>query len=172
MSALTDFRADKDRFFADDPQSPLTPDQRRDFAGLAYYMENPELRFNVRPDLLDDPTPVQLALSTGEAVEYIRWGHVSFEVEGKQVSLTVFRAAEDDYLFLPFKDTTSDADTYGAGRYLEPEIDPSGSLILDFNYAYNPYCAYNENWSCPLTPAENVFDVAIAAGEKRFPGGH
>ncbi|MGE0059857.1 MAG: DUF1684 domain-containing protein [Dehalococcoidia bacterium] len=172
MSALTDFRADKDRSFGGDPHSPLTPDQRRDFSGLAYFAENTSLRFCVQPELLNDPTPVQLALSTGEAVEYIRWGRVSFEVGGAPVTLTVFRAAEDDYLFLPFRDVTNDADTYGAGRYLEPDIDPSGSLVLDFNYAYNPYCAYNENWSCPLTPAENVLDVAIAAGEKRLPGGH
>ena len=71
-------------------------------------------------------------------------------------------------LFLPFADATSGVETYGAGRYLEPEALPDGRMSVDFNYAYNPYCAYNERWSCPITPAENRIDVPIRGGERIF----
>ena len=82
--------------------------------------------------------------------------------------LTIFKDQRSDNLFLPFADATSGNETYGAGRYLEIEMQNEGQLLVDFNYAYNPYCAYNENWSCPLTPAENRLSVAIRAGESLF----
>ena len=111
---------------------------------------------------------VELQTSSGSIASYLRWGKISFEVDDKVVDLTMFKDRSSDNLFLPFADATSGNETYGAGRYLDIEMQPDGNMLVDFNYAYNPYCAYNENWSCPLTPAENRLGVAIRAGERSF----
>ena len=169
MSEFADFRRAKHSFFREGPDSPLAPEQRRGFASLDYFAENPALRFAVKPEVLVDGGEVNIGLSTGDAATYRRWAKVSFEVEGAEVALTVFRNPESGELFLPFKDATaSSGETYGAGRYLDLHQLAGGELLLDFNYAYNPYCAYNEQWSCPLTPPENVLAVGIRAGENAF----
>jgi hypothetical protein len=97
---------------------------------------------------------------------YERVGKIRFTVDGEPAELTVFRN-EHGY-FLPFADALAGQETYGAGRYLEPEVLPDGRLHVDFNYAYNPYCAYNELYSCPITPPENRLQVPIRAGEKIY----
>lgn len=106
--------------------------------------------------------------STGDQQTYTRYGRFSFEADGQKAELTIF--ANQYGYFLPFVDALSGQETYGAGRYLEPEELEDGRFLVDFNMAYNPYCAYNENWSCPLTPAENRLKVPIRAGEKSFQG--
>ena len=111
-----------------------------------------------------------LQLSTGSDTRTHRAYRITFEAEGQPASLTIFREHDGGHLFLPFADPTRADETYGAGRYLEVHGHEGGSLLVDFNYAYNPYCAYNEAWSCPLPPPENVLGVPIRAGEKRFPG--
>ena len=168
MTSLTETRADKDRFYREHPQSPLTPNQQSSFEGLRYYDENPDYIFNVEPDIFDDQNPVEMETSTGQQVTYVRWARVQLPVEGHDVELTIYKDPGSDDLFLPFQDSNRGGETYGAGRYLEAERREDGSLLLDFNYAYNPYCAYNENWSCPVPPAENRLDVAIKAGEMTF----
>jgi hypothetical protein len=115
---------------------------------------------------LDPKSEVEMQTTTGEVRRYARFGFVAFEVEGRPARLTVFRA--DGNLFLPFADALAGQETYGAGRYLEPEILPDGRIHLDFNLAYNPYCAYSARWSCPITPAENRIAVPIRAGERTF----
>jgi uncharacterized protein (DUF1684 family) len=97
---------------------------------------------------------------------YDRFGRFHFEVDGEGVDLTVFQ--NEHGFFLPFADSLAGQETYGAGRYLEPELLSNGQLLVDFNLAYNPYCAYNAKWSCPITPAENRLKVPIRAGEKVF----
>ncbi len=115
----------------------------------------------------DQPESVRMQTSTGDVQLYQRFGRFQFEVDGQPAKLTLFRN-EHGY-FLPFADALAGSETYGAGRYLEPEELPDGRLLVDFNLAYNPYCAYNENYSCPLTPPENRLKVPIRAGEKDFP---
>jgi uncharacterized protein len=166
MSELTDFRAEKDAFFGRHPQSPLTPDQRRSFTGLHYFPENEALRLEVQADLLNDDTPVEMQTSTGGVQTYFRHTRFKFNVDGKDAELTIYRN-EHGY-FLPFVDSLAGKETYPAGRYLEPEALPGNRFFVDFNLAYNPYCAYNEMWSCPITPAENRLKVPIQAGEKLF----
>jgi uncharacterized protein (DUF1684 family) len=167
MSTLEDFRKEKDGFFKDDYQSPLTAEQKRDFQGLRYYPENPALRLELPLEKAATPQPVVLQTSTGEAREYLRAGQVRFQVDDQEAVLQVYL---DDYgYFLPFVDATAPEETYGAGRYLElHELSPGGAVSVDFNLAYNPYCAYNERWSCPIPPRENRLAVRIEAGEKRF----
>lgn len=166
MSELDDFRAEKDEFFRRHPQSPLTPEQRRDFKGLNYFPENEALRLEVKVELLNDTQPMLMQTSTGGVQEYVRYGKFKFQVDGQDAELTIYQA---DYgFFLPFVDSLAGKETYPAGRYLEPEPLPGNHFFVDFNVAYNPYCAYNEMWSCPITPAENRLKVPIEAGERLF----
>jgi uncharacterized protein len=168
MSALDQFRAQKDDFFQHDWQSPLTPDQREGFSGLKYYPENFALRFTVPIEAYPDPATVTLLTSTGSAREYVKYGQFSFEVTGEVATLQVYQDPDGEYFFLPFVDATAPEETYGAGRYLDIEPIGNGEFQIDFNYAYNPYCAYNDKWSCPIPPKENRVKVRIEAGEKNF----
>jgi uncharacterized protein (DUF1684 family) len=166
MNELERFRAEKDEFFRTGDQSPLTPDQQRSFKGLNYYPENLTLRLELALERIANPEPVILATSTGDEREYTHIGQVRFDVGGQAAVLQVY---EDDYgFFLPFSDASADEETYGAGRYLEPHELRADVLSVDFNLAYNPYCAYNERWSCPLPPSANRLKVKIEAGEKKF----
>lgn len=166
MSDLEEFRAQKDEFFARHPQSPLTSEQRRGFIGLRYFPENEDLRMEVVVEPLGEQEPMQMQTTTGDVQMYVRHGRFKFHVDGQEAELTIFQN-ENGY-FLPFVDSLAGRETYPAGRYLEPEALPGDHFIVDFNLAYNPYCAYNEMWSCPITPAENRIKVPIRAGEKIF----
>jgi uncharacterized protein len=166
MSDLENFRREKDAFFQTDAQSPLTDEQRRAFQGLQYFPENPALRLELQLERAAKPEQVTLATSTGDEREYWQVGQIRFQVDGAEATLQVY---EDNYgFFLPFVDATAPAESYGAGRYLEPHEVRHDVLYVDFNLAYNPYCAYNERWSCPLPPSANRLKVRIVAGEKKF----
>ena len=166
MNQLSQFRAMKDEFFELDHHSPLTADQKEDFEGLRYFEENPALRFELEITPFEPIKEVQIQTNTGDVQSYERYGRVEFEVEGNRAQLTIYR--NEHGFFLPFADALAGGETYGAGRYLEPEDIGEGRILLDFNLAYNPYCGYNEKWSCPLTPAENRLKVPIRAGEMTF----
>lgn len=166
-SALEAERQDKDNFFKRHPHSPLTPDQKKAFTGLDYYPPNPSLALELQAEPFDPKETVQIQTSTGDVKSFVRWGKITFPVNGEQVSLSLFFSPSSGHFFLPFKDATSGTETYGAGRYLDPEHLGQGRFWVDFNVAYSPYCAYNSHWNCPLTPAENVLRVRIEAGEKK-----
>ena len=166
MSDLQAFRKAKDEYFAQDAESPLTPEQRERFNGLNYFLENPDLRLEVEVHPFPEQEQVQLPTSTGDVRTYTRYGRFPFQVGGKGVELTLFNSPHG--FFLLFVDSLAGSETYGAGRYLEPEQLPNGKFLVDFNLAYNPYCSYNELWNCPIPPAENRLAVPIRAGEKIF----
>ncbi len=169
-SRIADFRLHKDDYFRDGANSPLDPDDIERFDGLDYFPENPDLAFVLE---IEPPQPeldqiVQLDTSDGLIVEFARAGTVSFPVGSETVTLTVLKDLDRGRHFLPFRDATSGRETYELGRYLDPQTNPDGHILVDFNYAYSPYCAYGEGWSCPTPPEENWLDVAIEAGEKAF----
>lgn len=166
MTTLENFRRQKDVFFHHDHHSPLTPEQKQEFEGLKYFEENPDLRFEVVVARFPQAGEVQIQTTTGDVQTYERYGRFEFDVEGEKAALTVYR--NEHGFFIPFTDALAGDETYGAGRYLEPEPAGDGRLLIDFNLAYNPYCAYNPNWSCPITPAENRLKVPIQAGEKVY----
>lgn len=166
MSIYKEFRTSKDEFFAHHPQSPLTPEQKREFQGLDYFEDNPDLDLEVEVEKFPEQEQVVIQTSTGQTQTYTRYGKFKFTVEGQVAELTLF--AGDHGFFLPFVDALAGKETYPAGRYLEPDPLPGDRFLVDFNMAYNPYCAYNEIWSCPLTPLENRLKVPIRAGEKIF----
>ena len=162
-------RRSKDAFFATSPASPLTPGQRAVFQGLAYFSVEPSLRVigALSPDTSEETIEME---TTGEGVQrYRRAGAISFDVGGETASIILYDAGRDGF-FVPFRDATSGRETYGAGRYLEAEARADGQVVVDFNEAYNPYCAYNATWTCPIPPSENWLQVPIRAGERSFPG--
>jgi uncharacterized protein len=172
MASLEEFRKAKDEFFLSNPQSPLTPEQRRSFHGLSYFPENTDLRVGAKlePDQEPEGTKITMDTTTGTERPYRRVGSVRFEVDGQQAELALYSSEEDESLFVPFRDATSGKETYGGGRYLETDPPEDGNVVLDFNYAYNPYCVYSEHWSCPIPPRENWLPVPIRAGETNFEG--
>jgi uncharacterized protein (DUF1684 family) len=166
MTELEIFRAHKDDFFGSHPQSPLAPHQQRDFQGLNYFSENPDLRLEVNVEEFPDKEEILMQTTTGSVQPYARFGKFRFQADGQGAELTIF--AGEHGFFLPFADSLAGKETYGAGRYLEPEPLGGGQFLVDFNLAYNPYCAYDERWTCPITPPENRVPVPIRAGEKIF----
>lgn len=166
MINLSDDRKMKDEYFKADPQSPLTETQKLDFSGLYYFPENPALRFVLKLQSFKEIEPVSIQTSKGDVRSYVRYGEIHFTIDGEKARLTVYETEHG--FFLPFVDALAGQETYPAGRYLEIEEKGEGLYLVDFNLAYNPYCAYNDRWSCPLTPIENHLSVAIRAGEKIY----
>ena len=170
-SRLAAYRERRNHYYGHDPDSPLNPEQRSRFAGLRYFPERPDLVFEVPVDESgpDVGERVSLRTSDGQTKWFARAGRIRFEVGGQPVTLSVFKDLERGRFFLPFRDGTSGEESYGGGRYLDPRARPDGTLVVDFNYAYNPYCAYGDGWSCPIPPPENMTPVRIEAGEQAFP---
>ncbi len=169
MSELEEYRKTKDDFFKNHFQSPLSTEQKKNFTGLNYFPENDALRFTIELERYANPEPIQMQTSKGELRDYFKIGRIRFPVNGVETTLQVYESADhpDDY-FIPFVDATAPHETYGAGRYLEPERVGMDKLLVDFNVAYNPYCVYGDKWSCPIPPMENWLAVRIEAGEKNF----
>ena len=163
---LATFRHRKDELFELSADSPLTEEQRRTFSGLPYFPEEPALRFEVTLERGAPGAPEEIQTSDGQVRLMARAGVVRFQVDGREVSLAAYEQGED--LFIPFRDATSGTETYGAGRYVEAGPLGGDRYLLDLNLAYNPYCAYNDEWSCPLPPRENWLDVRVRAGERIF----
>lgn len=177
---LRRFRAERDELFAHHPQSALDEEQRRSFQGLRYFPYNAAMRFAATLDTQVQPERHEVVMNADETMMMTTVGRVTFAVEGTPVALLIYWL--DIYgggLFLPFRDATAPADSYGGGRYLFDTIkgsdfqhsvnaDGREQIILDFNYAYNPSCAYNYRWVCPLAPVENRLSVAIPAGEMNY----
>jgi uncharacterized protein (DUF1684 family) len=165
------FRAKKDQFFREDPHSPLKETDRNKFRGLLYYPINLQYamvgsieRYPAEPK----PLYVNLRTSKGKERKYAKYGRFRFKREEKEYTLQIYRPLGGGELFLPFKDKTSGKETYSEGRYLYVEPTPRGTVLIDFNRAYNPFCQYNEKYTCPFAPKENWLDISIEAGEKRY----
>ena len=171
------FRSARDTLFRTHPQTPLTPDQRARFVGLSYYPYDPAWRLTGRLNREIDPATFTLDFPTDGRFLYTRIAQVSFSAGGQPACLSLFWI--EGYgggLFLPFTDATSGQETYGGGRYLFDTIKGADlgmtetDVVLDLNYAYNPSCAYDARWVCPLSPPENSLMFPVRAGEKLYPG--
>jgi uncharacterized protein len=181
--ALTDFRAGRDALFRTHPQSPIPAGERAGFGGLAYFEADPRYRFECALEPIAAGELVEIDTGGEDGViRYRRAGSLSFTVDGTACRLTVFSlVGYGGGLFLPFRDGMSGRETYGGGRYLFDTIKNTDGLALglaagsptmaiDFNFAYNPSCAYDARWACPLAPRENWLTVPIRAGEKVYAG--
>jgi uncharacterized protein (DUF1684 family) len=162
---LEESRRQKDEAFRHAPDSPIPPWERASFAGLSYFPPDPRYRFEA--PLVEEPRRrVDIERSGGDAVAYVRLGHFELRLPDGEARLALYKTG--GHAFLPFRDATSGKETYGAGRYLDPPQLPDGRFEVDFNRAYNPFCAYSEAYSCPFPPAENWLAVPVRAGEKAF----
>ena len=174
-SRWREFRIDQDDLFKTHPQTALTPEQIANFTSLRYYPYNPAMRFVVPVEKTGDQEVIRVELRDDGLTRMQPFGTVSFEVNEKVVSLTLFWiTGYGGGIFLPFRDLTNGSETFPGGRYLLDTIKGAdlgregNRLVIDFNFAYNPSCAYNDRWSCPLPPPENDIPAPIKAGEMRF----
>jgi len=172
------WRETRDRLFRDHPQSPLEPAQRATFRGLGYGDYDPRLRFAVALHPVAEPVTVRFdagADGTLTLTSFVRTERLMASLGAELLLFWIEGYAGS--VFLPFTDAGTGRTSYGAGRYLLDTLkgadlgsDPQGRCILDFNFAYNPSCAYSPRWACPLSPAENTLPVAIEVGERKFGG--
>ncbi len=172
-AAITKERAEKDEYFKSS-DSPLNDSLKAQFHGLQYFPFDPAYVYKTKLNLYDHPREVDMLTSKGKIKHYVEYGYFEFELDGIR-RLNVFRPkpaleGHADYLFIPFKDATTGSESYPAGRYMEMNlVDQNEYYILDFNTAYNPWCAYNvEKFNCPYPPKENSLSVPVHAGEKKF----
>lgn len=166
---LEDRRAAEDFFRG--PESPLEDRDRAAFQGLAHWPPDPAWRFRVRLERFANPDSIVLMDTKGQERVYEKTGRLTVAPPGAAPqTLTLFRQVYHNYFFLPFRDATSGIESYGMGRYVEPVELGDDLFEIDFNRAYNPYCAYSARWACPIPPEENTLSVRVTAGEKAWPG--
>lgn len=182
VAELDEFRKQKDEFFATSPQSPIPRELRASgFTGLRYYPPDLTYRIEAQCVPFEMQEIVPLGTTQGEIRQHLRYAELRFTITGEDCRLVAFKPVDDPQtqeLFVPFRDATSGGETYGAGRYVEAEDEhadqggASHTVILDFNLAYSPWCAYSAAYSCTLPPAENRLAIPIMAGELLFPIDH
>ncbi len=162
-------RLEKDVRMRDAGRSILTPDTRRRFTGLNYFPVDSTLRVVARFEPADTVRTIRAQLRKGGIDPYARIGRAVFELNGEEHALAVFQPADGrPVLWLPFTDGTTNRESYGGGRYLNPTIREDGTIVVDFNDAYNPDCDYNPDaYNCALPPSENRLGVRVEAGEMK-----
>lgn len=162
--------------FLKDQHSPL---KKEDLKNLHFYEADSNFRVQAKVTLLEDQKPFKMPTFDGTSKEFIRYATLSFTLAGESRQLTLYRnialasnAEYKDYLFLPFTDQTNSTETYGGGRYIDVKTSDikDGNITIDFNRAYNPYCAYSSGYRCPVPPEENDLSLAVKAGEKQYTG--
>jgi len=175
IASVLQFQEELNAEFKNPEQSPLADRFRIDFESLDFFA--PDTNYVVKAALIRTPEalPFLMPTSTGDTSNEVVYGIAEFTLNGKEHALEIYQNPEliqekgyEDYLFLPFSDLTNGKETYGGGRYLDLRVAAGKTLILDFNRAYNPYCAYNKKYSCPLVPSVNHLDTAVMAGVKDF----
>jgi uncharacterized protein len=169
------FRQERDCLFRTHPQSPLTAEERGEFTGLNYFPNDAAWRLNGQIELLEATETFQTQLPDG-VVSYTRIARIYFDTEVASATLNLYWiGGYGGGLFLPFKDGTNGDESYGGGRYLYDTIKGADlgagerEIVLDFNYSYNPSCAYHSRWICPLSPPENTLAFRVVAGEQSYP---
>jgi uncharacterized protein (DUF1684 family) len=166
---IAEWRADKDRFMRESPDSPLPPADRETFPPLVYFPIAAEYRVPASFTAIRGEDVIEMSTSTGERRRMRRVGTLAFTLKGHLRTLTAYvDAAQPDMrrLFVPFADLTNGTETYAGGRYLDLDRTATGIYDLDFNRAYHPFCVFNPSYVCPIPPRENRLDMPVRAGEK------
>lgn len=174
----TEYQQTLNASFKDATSSPLKKKDLKNFKGLDFFPVDSSFIVLSTFTKIENSPIFKMPTNTGREPFYKEYGLLNFTIKGKEFQLTLYQDQDEtldekykDDLFLPFSDATSGNETYGAGRYINlktTDINPDGTFILNFNNSYNPYCAYNEKFSCPLTPRKNHLDIEIKAGVKSF----
>ncbi len=172
IKPLLQERTNKELSFRNRENSPFKSEDRLAFKKLNYYEPNLDYRIKANLTELPQQDTVQMEMNNGTKEAYLRYATASFEVEGQQQQLVVFKRLSGEQmeeLFVPFTDKTNGFETYGGGRYLDvPYRENAKSITLDFNRAYSPFCNYNPDYVCPVPPEDNHLAVAIPVGEKTY----
>ena len=167
-----EFQSELNQQYADTIKSPLTKEGLKKFKELPFFKIDEKYIVNAHFEKADKSTPFKMKTTTNRLPSYVNYGVASFEIDGKAFLLNLYQNEivgdneYKDYLFLPFTDATNGNDSYGGGRFLDLKIPDGDRIEIDFNKAYNPYCAYNHAYSCPIPPRENDLDIRIEAGVK------
>jgi uncharacterized protein (DUF1684 family) len=168
-------RKQKDIEMRTDEKSPIPENEKATFKKLNYYKPNTSFRKVAAFERFDQATHFLMKTTTDRLPEYSLYGAITFTHKGKDYTLNVYQNIElvkkpgyAKHLFIPFNDETNGKETYGGGRFLDITETGENTLIIDFNNAYNPYCAYNHKYSCPIPPEENNLKIRIKAGEKKW----
>jgi hypothetical protein len=174
----TEYQQKLNASYKDASKSPLKSKDLKNFKGLNFFMVDSTFIVTAKLTKTTNATTFEMATTTDRKPLYKEYGILNFTLKGKDFELTIYQSQDEvsdekykDYLFLPFTDDTSGEDSYGGGRYMDvmtTDEDPDGTIKLNFNNTYNPYCAYNEKYSCPLSPRKNHLDIEIKAGIKVF----
>ncbi|SFB76323.1 hypothetical protein SAMN04487891_102173 [Flagellimonas taeanensis] len=175
VAEILEFQEELDESFKDPETSPLTDKHRKDFEGLDFFEPDTLYIVKARFERTPDAIPFFMPTTTDRKTQEVLFGIAHFTLNGAEHQLEVYRSLDlmdqeeyKDYLFLPFLDGTNGEETYGGGRYIDLSIPEGDTLVIDFNKAYNPYCAYNKKYSCPLVPRQNYLRTKVRAGVKNF----
>jgi hypothetical protein len=175
VETAKEFQDNLNSEFATKDKSPLTEEDFTNFKTLDFFPIDDKFIVKAQFIISDNEKVFKMKTSTTRAPEYIKYGTLFFTLDGKQYKLNLYKNIElskkigfKDYLFLPFSDLTCGKESYIGGRYIDMKTPKEDTVIIDFNKAYNPYCAYNHKFSCPIVPLENDLNVAITAGVKKF----
>ena len=174
-TAVVAFQKHLNAEFKDPEKSPLHEKERKNFKSLDFFPAAPQFRVEAEFVRTPNEVPFEMPTTTDRKPVYVKYGEVYFKLQGKEYKLNVYQSRDlsrkteyKDYLFLPFTDLTNGETSYSGGRYLDMKIPVSKMVVLDFNKAYNPYCAYSGEYSCPIVPQENNLEIAVTAGVKAY----
>ena len=169
------FQQKLNKEFSSIEESPLTKEDLEVFESLDFFPIDSNFMVTASLILHKDSEPFQMKTTTDRLPVYKLYATANFKLNGKDYSLEIYQNEKllltpdyEDYLFLPFTDLTNGDSSYGGGRYIDLRLPKGNSIVIDFNQAYNPYCAYNAKYSCPVPPKSNHLDTAISAGVKNF----
>jgi len=175
LQGETDFQRELNAEYKDASTSPLKEADRKHFNGLEFFKFDSTYVVPAKFERFPDEKPFEMKTSTERRPVYVKYGELTFNLKGKRYKLNIYQnnglietEGYEDYLFLPFSDETNGLESYGGGRYMDARIPDGDTMVIDFNKAYNPYCAYNDKYSCPIVPRENYLKTRIEAGVKAF----
>ena len=175
LAAVEKFQTELNAEYADAKTSPLLPEDFKKFHTLEYYPANEKFFVVAKFIRTENEQPFEMKTSTDRRPVYVKYGEAHFNIDGQDFQLNLYRNIElskkeqyKDYLFLPFSDLTCGNESYIGGRYIDMKIPKGDTIVIDFNTAYNPYCAYSYKYSCPKVPLENDLKIAILAGVKKY----
>ena len=171
----TEFQRELNAQYKDASTSPLKEEDRKSFTGLDFFKFDSIYVVTAQFIRTPNENPFKMKTTTDRLPVYVKYGELLFSLKGEDFKLNIYQnqglieqEGYEDYLFLPFLDETNGLESYGGGRYIDAKIPKGNTMVIDFNQAYNPYCAYNDTYSCPIVPRDNYLRIRIEAGVKAF----
>lgn len=171
LKDVSSFQKELVNEYSDPKTSPLSTEAKKDFKGIHFFVADEKFLVKAKFVRTQGEKAINMPTSGNITKSFVKYAEVEFELSGKEYKLNVYQSIElasqrkyRDYLFIPFRDLTSGKETYGGGRYIDLTIPQSDSIMINFNKAYQPYCAYTEGYNCPIPPRENYLPVKVEAG--------